>query len=216
MKRGQLFSVSAFYKSFQDPIELVRIRQAQTTNEFQPRNVGDAQVYGVEVEFRKSLDFISSGLSKFSFNGNVTLTESILDMSITEFEARLDFQKVGEEIEDTREMAGQAPYVINAGIAYDDPDNSFDAGLFYNVKGETLVVVGGSIFPDVFSEPFHSLNFNLNKRFGAEDRLSLNFSVSNILNDVREEFYQGFNAQDQFFTRRSPGTSFGLGVGYSF
>ncbi|MEL7004037.1 MAG: TonB-dependent receptor, partial [Bacteroidota bacterium] len=129
LSRGQLFSVSGFYKSFQDPIELVRIRQAQTTNEFQPRNVGDAEVFGVEVEFRKTLDFLSPTLSNFSFNGNVTVTESVLEISNTEFEARQEFEKTGQTIEDTREMAGQAPYVINAGISYENIKASLDAGL---------------------------------------------------------------------------------------
>jgi hypothetical protein len=113
-------------------------------------------------------------------------------------------------------MAGQAPYVINAGIIYDDIDKSFDAGIFYNVQGPTLVVVGGSLFPDVYTEPFHSVNFNLNKRFGANEQFSLNVSVNNILGDVREEFYKAYESSDQYFNRRDPGTSFGVGFGYSF
>lgn len=216
LKNGQLFSASLFYKTFENPIELVRIRQAITSNEFQPRNVGDAEVYGAEIEFRKSLNFISPQLSNFSLNGNFTFTESVLTMSDVEFEARKAFEKEGENITNSRPMAGQAPYVINGGIGYENIDAAFDAGIFYNVKGPTLIVVGGGLFPDVFSEPFHSLNFNLNKRFGAEDQFSLNVSVSNILNDVREEFYVGFEAQDQYFTRRAPGTSFSVGFGYSF
>ena len=55
---GQLLSVSGFYKTFDDPIELVRIPQALTTNEFQPRNVGSAQVLGVELELRRNLSLI--------------------------------------------------------------------------------------------------------------------------------------------------------------
>lgn len=216
MKRNQLLSASVFFKTFQDPIELVRIVAAQTTNEFQPRNVGEGRIYGVELEFRKALDFISPTLSNFSVNGNVTFTESTLDMSPTEFNARERFEKEGENVDDSREMAGQAPYVINAGITYENFETSLDAGLFYNVQGETLVVVGSSLFPDVFTEPFHSLNFNLNKRFGVEDQVAVNVSINNILNDVREQFFQNFRAEDQYFDRRSPGTSFGVGLSYSF
>ena len=214
--RGQTFSVSAFYKQFEDPIELVRIRQAQTTNEFQPRNVGSGQVYGGEFEFRKNLAFLSPSLEKFALNGNVTITESVLDMQQVEFEARQDFARTGEDIEDTRQMAGQAPYVINVGLGYEDFEEGLDAGLFYNVQGPTLIVVGGGLFPDVETQPFHSLNFNLNKSFGPDQKTTVNFSITNILDDRREEFFESFNSQRQIFQGWSPGVSFGVSVGYKF
>ncbi len=213
MNAGQIFSVSAFYKKFDDPIEIVRIPSAQTSNEFQPRNVGDGQVYGAELEVRKSLNFISPSLTNFLVTTNITLVKSSLDMTEVEFTARKRFERPGQTIENTRVMAGQSPVVINAGLAYDNPDAQFDAGFFYNVQGETLTFVGGGLFPDVYSVPFHSLNFNMNKSFGT---FSLNLSVSNILNDKREQNYKGFNAEDQTFTAWSPGTSFGVGIDYSF
>ena len=215
-ERGQTFSVSVFYKIFEDPIELVRIRQAQTTNEFQVRNVGSGEVYGGEFEFRKTLGFVSPSLEKFTLNGNLTITKSILEMQEVEFEARSDFERPGETVEDTREMAGQAPYVINAGIGYQDFETGLDAGFFYNVQGPTLIVVGGGPFPDVFTEPFHSLNFNLNKSFGADEKVTVNFSVSNILNDKREEFYESFGSSDRIFNGFSPGVTIGASVGYKF
>ncbi len=215
MERGQLLSFSAFYKTFDNPIELVRIRQAQTTNEFQPRNVGRGTLVGVELELRKALDFITPSLNNFSWVTNVTLAKTTLEMSDVEFNARNDFRKDGQDIDNEREMAGQAPYVINAGVAYENFEKRIDAGLYYNVQGKTLTVVGGGLFPDVYSEPFHSLNFNLNKRFGAKDNIGVNFSVNNILDDVREEFYNGFEAEKQHFSRRSPGRSISLGVSYS-
>ncbi len=216
LNRGQLISVSAFYKTFENPIELVRIPQAVTTNEFQPRNVGDGTVFGFELEFKKSLDFISDAFSNLSVNGNFTLVESSIEMTDVEFTSRKNFEKDGENITNTRDMAGQAPWIVNAGLSYNNLVDGLDAGFFYNVKGATLTVVGGGLFPDVYSEPFHSLNFNMNKRFGKDQRASLNVSVTNLLNDVREEFYTAFQAQDQIFTSLNPGRSFGMGFSYSF
>jgi len=88
MSGGQLISASVFYKQFADPIELVRIPTAQTSNEFQPRNVGDGEVYGVEVEVRKDLSFISAAMQKWSFSSNVTVAQSVIDMTTTEIESR--------------------------------------------------------------------------------------------------------------------------------
>lgn len=216
MDGGQLFSISGFYKTFANPIELVRIPQATTNNEFQPRNVGDGRVVGIELELRKNLEFISPRLSNWSLNGNFTYVESSVEMTDTEFVSRENFLKTGESLENTRDMAGQAPWIVNLGIQYENFGNGLDAGLFYNVKGETLTVVGGGLFPDVYSEPFHSLNFNLNKSLGLDNRTSINFSIENILNDVREEFYQSYNSTDQLFTSFNPGMTIGLGINHSF
>jgi outer membrane receptor protein involved in Fe transport len=214
--RGQLFSVSAFYKQFENPIELVRIPAAQTTTEFQPRNVGDGRLYGVELELRKSLDFISEGLSNWNVNGNVTFVYSEIDMTSIEFNARKTYEKEGQSIDDTRQMAGQAPYVVNAGIGYSNPEKGWQAGAFYNVMGPALQIVGTGLYPDVFSEPFHSLNASLSKNLGEEGNTSLTLRASNILNDRRESFFQSYEATEQPFTSFNPGIEFSIGVSHSF
>ena len=216
MQDGQLLSVSAFYKTFANPIELVLLPDATATTEFQPQNVGNANLVGVEVEFRKSLDFISSAIDKLSLTGNLTVVESSVDIADDELRARRNNAREGEKIALTRNMQGQAPWIVNAGLAYSDPERLFDAGLYYNVKGATLVIVGGGINPDVFSEPFHSLNFNLNKTFGADENMAVNFSINNILNDKMEQFYQREGATEQIFQSFNPGTSIGIGFKYSF
>jgi TonB-dependent receptor len=215
LQGNQMFSVSAFYKQFDSPIEIVRLTNVASVTELQPRNVGNGQVLGAELEFRKALDFVSFRLSNFNVSGNLTVVNSSIEMAENEYRARLNFQKEGQEIDKKRVMAGQAPYIINAGIGYQKPEFGLDAGLFYNVKGETLVVVGSSFFPDVYTEPFHSLNFNLNKTLGREDKMSVGLNISNILGDAREEFHQSFGSEDQLFTRFSPGTTFSVNFGYS-
>lgn len=215
MDKSQLLSVSGFYKSFKDPIELVRIPEQTTSTEYQPRNVGDGMVVGVELEFSKTLNFIHQRLERFRLNGNLTWVESSIEMTSAELRARKNFEKEGQNIKDTRQMAGQAPYIINLGFSYDNPMAGVEAGIYYNVKGPTLTIVGGGLFPDVYAEPFHSLNFALNKTFGPEQRTAINFSISNLLNDVREEVFSSFRAEDQVFTRFSPRKAFSLGFKYS-
>ena len=215
-ERGELISLSAFGKLFNDPIELVRIPTAQTTAEFQPRNVGDGQVIGGEFEIRKNLALISPALEKLSFSTNVTVVYSQINMTDVELTAREAYEKEGENIKSTRAMAGQAPYIINAGLQYDDTKKDLSVGLFYNVKGPTLEVVGGGIFPDVYAQQFHSLNLTLSKSFGKDGRSSINVKASNILNDVRESFYVGYQAQDAIFSQFTPGTAFSIGYSYRF
>ncbi len=222
MDRGQLYSVSLFYKRFIDPIELVRNPLINTSFDIQPRNVGTGQVLGAEFEIRKSLEFISGMLSKYSFSGNVTLVESSIEMTKNEFDGRVanaredDNGNVVEDVKDTRQMAGQAPYVINAGLEYNGLDNGINAGLFYNVKGPTLLIVGTGFVPDIYQEPFHSLNFGFSKVFGEKKNLKVDFQAANLLGDLREEFFVSYEAKDQIFTQFDPGRSFSLGVSYKF
>jgi len=168
------------------------------------------------LEARKSLDFVSPMLRKFTINGNFTLVESIIEMTDREYNSRKLYEKTDETIQDTREMAGQAPYIINAGLSFDDNDRGIEAGMFYNVKGPTLHIVGAGLFPDVYTQPFHSLVFNLNKTLGAEKRTLISIKASNLLNDVREEMYTGFEAENQYFTRLNPGMDINIGFKYSF
>ncbi|MDA8693052.1 TonB-dependent receptor [Saprospiraceae bacterium] len=212
-ERGQNISISGFYKSFINPIEIVQYVQA--ANNFQPRNVGDGRVIGVEVEFLKYLGDFESRLGNLGINGNVTVASSKIEMNETEFTSRINNARVGEEVSNTREMAGQAPYVINAGISYKTRSNNFEIGTFYNVQGETLQYVGIADRPDVFSKPFHSLNISGSYTFGNDDRMKARFKLDNILSSDRESVFQSFNTDDQLFSSLSPNRSISLSLSYT-
>ncbi len=211
---AQTVSLSAFYKGFKDPIELVRSSTVGTGNNYQPRNVGNGTVYGVEFEFKKNLDFLS--LANFNVNGNFTFVDSKIEMTSDEYESRKRFVRDGQTIDKDRAMAGQAPYVINAGLVYGNQDLGFDAGLFYNVKGKTLYVVGTGFVPDSYIMPFHSLNFSLNKKLGKENRSSVELKASNILGSEYKESYQSYNSSDYYGKHFSAGVSFSLGYKFKF
>ncbi|MCS5491168.1 TonB-dependent receptor [Algoriphagus limi] len=213
-ERGQMLSVSAFYKTFDKPIEMVQF--LSDPGAFQPRNVGNGTVAGLEFEFRKELSFIAPALEKFSWNTNVTVTESRIKMSESEFRSRSLTAREGEEVKDTRDMAGQAPFIINTGLSFLDFNSGIEAGLFYNVQGSTLNYVGFGNRTDTYTVPFHSLNFNLNKSFGADERVQTSLGVSNILNDKRQQVFRSFGAQDQLFTNLAPGTRISFSFSYSF
>ncbi len=216
MKGGQIFSISGFYKKFDNPIEMVRIPEQQTSTEFQPRNVGDGQLYGIELEARKSLEFLTPSLRNFNVSGNLTLVQSSIDMTDAEFGARKNFERAGETIENTRQMAGQAPYVVNMGIGYGDSEKGLDAGLFYNMKGATLTIVGSGLYPDIYIRPFHSLNFSIAKKIGADQNTSIDFKIANLLNDKVESYYDSYQAEDQIFSSINPGRAFSLGLSHKF
>jgi TonB-dependent receptor len=206
--RGQNVSLSGFYKSFTNPIEIVQYVQA--TNNFQPRNVGDGQVLGAELEFMKYLGGLDSKLANFAVNGNITVATSSIKMSDTELTSREKNKRDGETIEDTRAMAGQAPYIVNAGISYKSL-SGFETGIFYNVMGRTLQYVGIADRPDVYSQPFHSLNLTAGYSF---DKFRVNMKVDNLLGSKRESVFQSYGTDDELFSSLTPYRSIGLSLSY--
>lgn len=211
---GQMFAVSGFFKDFTDPIEQTFFLAAPT--QLTVGNLGNARVYGAEFEARQRLGFISEGLNNLKVTANFSLIKSELTMSDDEFNGRVASARDGETIERERDLQGQAPYLINVGLNYDNDDIGFRTGLFYNVQGETLEVVGIREVPDVYTQPFHSLNFTLNKSFGENRRSSIDLKVSNILGDEILSEYESFGTSNQLFSLREPGTEISLGYTFKF
>lgn len=218
LPKGQTFAVSAFYKAFTNPIELVAFDDSSPDN-FQPRNLGNSQVFGLEFEARKNLAFIAKSLENLSVNANVTIVESRLEFDKSpngEFESRTNNLRDGESIDDYRLMQGQAPYIINAGLAYNDLKKGWEGSLFYNVQGKRLAVVGIGPNPDIFDLPFHSLNLNILRSFGENNKYQVRFAIKNILDDQVESVYQSYNSSDKVFSLINPGRTFTIGFRYSF
>jgi len=212
-EEAQMFAFSAFFKSFKDPIELTYF--ASATDQFQPRNLGSAMVFGTEFEIRKNFGFLGDIFDDFSMNINASLIFSQLEMGETELELRRLSLREGETLDSKRNLQGQSPYLINAGLVYKN-DHGWMTNLYYNVQGKTLQVVGTGDVPDVYTMSFHRLDFILNKSFGKDFSSTISFSVKNILNDDTDSFYHSFKAQDQIFSHFSPGRGFSLGYTYKF
>jgi hypothetical protein len=215
---GQTISLSGFYKIFNDPIEMVQY--ATLAGSFQPRNVGDGQVFGTEIEFRLNLEPVIESLRNMSISSNLTFAKSLIKLSNTEYQSRLENARTGQTIDEYRNMAGQAPFIINFGVSYNGGVkgfwNGFEAGLYYNVQGQTLQYVGMVDRPDIYSKPFHSLNFNSNKSLGEAKRLQIGLKIENLLNDTKEAVFKSYEANDQYFTRLYQGVTFQLKLSYSF
>ncbi len=215
---AQLFAVSAFYKTFKDPIELA-FYSASAPDNLQPRNIGSATVYGLEIDLRKNLDFLGDTFSKFNANINASVIKSqqLMDKSLNgEYDSKLLNLRDGQTMTDKRNLQGQSPYLINAGLNYTDDDNGLQTGLFYNVQGKSLEVVGIGAISDVYTMPFNSLNFTLSKDFGLEKKSNVSFKIENLLNSDIESHYQSYGSTDKIFLKKHIGMSIALGYSIKF
>lgn len=217
-EESQMFAISSFYKRFENPIELVAF-SVIAPNQFTPRNSPSAKVMGLEFEVRKHFGFISEDLKNLSLNLNISIIDSEIEMAKgvgQEFESRQAFARDNETIKDTRSLQGQSPFLINTGFSYQNQSIGLETAISFNVQGKTLEVVGFGKNPDVFVQPFNSLNLNLSKTIGASKNSSISLKIDNILNDKRESLYESFGAEKVPFSLRQPGTAFSLGYSLSF
>lgn len=210
---SDFFALSGFYKTFKDPIEIAFF--ASATDQFTPVNLGDATVLGAELEVRKTLDFI--GLTNFNFQSNISVIQSDQEYVEQERIFRENTARDGQVIGDSRELQGQSPFLVNTGITYETEESGWRTGLFYNVQGRTLQVVGGGDVADVYTLPFHSLNFTLNKSWKANKaEHSINFKVDNLLGDERESEFEFFGADNPLFFFQDPGRTLSISYGVKF
>ncbi|MDA9699345.1 carboxypeptidase-like regulatory domain-containing protein [Flavobacteriaceae bacterium] len=209
---NQIFAISTFYKQFSDPIEITAF-DANQPSVFIVRNNEEASVYGIELEYRK--DILNNDNHKLSLNLNTSVIQSIQTMSEAEYQGRL-ISNPDKEIDESRELQGQSPYLINLGLVYNLFEKNIEIGSYYNVQGKTLEVVGIGNLPDVYTLPFHNLNINVSKSFGKNLDQSLTFKAENLLNSKRESEYDYYNIETSPFSIYNPGQSFSLGYSIKF
>ncbi len=206
MKRGEVLSIGAFYKFFKNPIELADNPRAQNT-ELSWENVAKAEVYGAEFDFRKQLDFWKF-TRNFKLSVNFTYVYSAVAIDSLELEA---IRATDTEAKSTRPMNGQSPYILNALLAYNNTKHNWEVNMVYNVTGPKLVinVKGGT--PDIYRQPFNSLNVILKKRLNKSFVLS--FKAQNLLNAAFKETYT-FLGKEYDYRKYRTGSTFEVGISY--
>ena len=199
----EVLAVSLFYKDFTDPIEPVFV-PSSTTNVLTYRNALGASLWGVEVEARKSLEFVAKALEGFTVIGSVMLADSSISVEQTGDE---DFLTNTE-----RPLVQAAPYVMNASLDYESASRT-QLRLLYNVSGPKLVEVGTDGLDDAYEHPRHLLDFTASQGLGEHFKLKL--TVQNLLNS---EFLVTVGKRERSFNvrrRYKDGVSAGVGISYS-
>ena len=79
------------------------------------------------------------------------------------------------------------------------------------MQGKTLEVVGNGISPDIYTQPFESLNFTYSRSFGKDNKKSINIKAENLLNSKKESLTDSYNAIERIYSLRDPGIKFSIG-----
>ncbi len=184
-----LISVSGFYKQFNNPIEQVMNPQAQNV-ELSWRNVQEANVLGMELEYKKKFVLEEGEYLTLGFNTSIIHSKTQIDPLELELIRAFD-----PEHSATRPMYGQSPYIVNLYTQYQMA--GWNVGANFNVSGRSIVIVQkGAV--DVYEAPKPMLNLKVDKQMSKRTKLSL--SASNILSAKRLWYYP---YKDEEYTFRS-------------
>ncbi len=208
---SEIVSIAAFYKKFTNPIEVVF--ESSGSNEISFENAESAFSTGIEVEVRKSLDKISG--SPFINKLNLVFNGAFI-YSRVKFDANTINQS------DNRPLQGQSPYIINAGINYNDTKNNTQVSLLFNVIGKRIYAVGNSFaagYPDWYEMPRNVLDLTFSKE--VYKNLIVKGGITDILNNKNLILQDGNkdsnfdSSADQTIQSFSPGRVYSLGVVYT-
>lgn len=168
--RSEYFSVGAFYKKINNPIEMVYVMRSDMAL-FSFDNAESAQVGGMEMEFSK---FLSNNEESFFYNwllnGNMALTKS-----------KIELGEDTREISSDRPLQGQTPFLASLGSTYVFAKDRAQATLSYAYRGKSLYSVGDGqeTYPWYLAQMNH---LNLGFAYTFKNNIKVKFFATNLLN----------------------------------
>ncbi|MCD7721920.1 MAG: outer membrane beta-barrel protein [Prevotellaceae bacterium] len=212
---GEQVSVALFYKHFRHPIEWTYTVSGGTDLVYSYVNARGANNYGMEIDIRKRLDFI--GLKDFSLSFNGAFIKS-----------KVQFDPGTNNID--RPMQGQSPYLINAGIFYNNEKRGWSAAVLYNRIGKRIIGVGNRYgtsadgtsrnIPNSYEMPRNSIDLSAAKRIGHwEIKVAVRDLLAErcLFKQYEEVTASGGQRTVEEVTRSyCPGRNFNLTIGYGF
>ncbi|MDA9555177.1 TonB-dependent receptor [Pelobium sp.] len=209
---GQIFSISAFYKNFTNAIES-SVYDANSTPVKTFFNSDKANVYGLELEARKTLEFL--GDNDFLKNTTVYANVSYSKSEVKEKNLAGNFTR-------SRPLTGQSPYIINAGLQESLFNNKISLNILYNKIATRLYSVGGGKIGDIYENSRGSLDAQFGiKAFKSKGEFK--FNAGNILNEYNNFYVVPISSSEHnlsnstgTFKKYRTGANYSLSFSYNF
>lgn len=197
---GDVVAASLFYKQITNPIE--RIVQPSGDYRLSFVNAESAELYGIELEFRRSLESISPALRFWSVNANYAHIQSDVTVGQHQFSVVTSTE---------RPLEGQSDNVGNLALQFLHPVRGTMFRILGAYSGERLTEAGAFGLPDTYEASFTSFDVVLSQSLGSLARgLEIKLAGTN-LSDERREFTQSGEIQRLF----DPGRKISLSLSYT-
>ncbi len=197
---GEVIAVSTFFKQIDRPIE----RIIQPTSDLRTSfvNADSATLWGVELEFRRSLAEILPLLRLWSVNANYARIQSEVTVGQHQFSVATSTE---------RPLEGQSDQVGNVGLQFYHPQWGTLVRLLGSYNGKRLSEAGAFGLPDIYEAATTSLDLVLSQSLGPRARgVELKLAGTNLLDEARQ-FRQGGEIQRRY----EPGRRVSLSLSYS-
>lgn len=178
-----MVSAGLFYKKIDDFIVDQTLRNYEWngnvyTKFSQPRNSGNAKLFGVELGFQRDFGFITPALKCFGFYGNYTYSYSRVK----------HFNFEGRENESGLRLPGSPEHTANASLFFDK--SGFNIRLSYNYASAFIDEMGASSFYDRYYDATSYMDLNASYTFGRKLKTTFYAEATNLLNQPLR-YYQG-------------------------
>lgn len=189
-----LVSAGLFYKRIEgfivDEVAYNKEYQGNVWTKYtQPKNAGNANIFGVETAWQRDFSFITPSMKCIGLYATYTYTHSRVK----------DFNFEGRENEDGLSLPGSPEHTANLSLYFDK--SGFSTRLSFNHASSFIDEMGASSFYDRYYDSVNYLDLNLSYTFGKRTKFTLFADCTNLLNQPLR-YYQGskdFTMQQEYY-----------------
>jgi len=218
----ELFSITAFSKIIQNPIERLFTQSAGSGGQIITYdNSKKATLYGAELEMIFQLEKISKSLKNFSLGSNLSYLDSKVEIYLTK-DNKTSPETIANDANPSRKLQGASSWIINTDLKY---ESEFSKNwkntmtLVYNRYSKRIYAVGTNKLDHYYEMPFDKLDFVWGNKFS--DKWDVKFSVDNILNpiykiEMGDKSRIKINESDLTIKDYKKGVGFSFNLAYTF
>ncbi|OKY85397.1 MAG: TonB-dependent receptor [Bacteroidales bacterium 52_46] len=201
-----LVSAGVFYKHINgfivDEVAFNREYEGHVwTKLTQPKNGGNANIFGAEFAWQRDFSFINPALRCIGLYGTYTYTHSRVT----------DFNFTGREKEKGLSLPGSPKHTANMSVYFEK--YGISARMSFNYASAFIDEMGASKFYDRYYDDVKYMDFNISYTFGKKTKFTVYADLTNLLNQPLR-YYQGskdFTMQQEYY-----GVKFNGGIKMAF
>jgi TonB-dependent receptor len=210
MTSDELFSVSAFGKQINNPVNLVIANDATGTQRY--FRTGDkATVLGIELEARKNLIKNEDDDTQLSAGLNFTFMHTKQDLNDVNGLFSTSFNRTSDQLQ------GASPLLINANINYSPTkweNYKPMASLVFSYFSDRIDALGAGQLGNIIEKSVPTLDFVWKNKIG--ENIEINLNASNILDPKITRLRENTPIGDVILSEYRRGSNISLGFNYKF
>ena len=201
-----LESAGLFYKRIEgfivDEVSFNHEYEGHVWTKFtQPKNGGNANIFGAEFSYQRDFSFIAPALRCVGLYGTYTYTHSRVT----------DFNFEGRENEKGLSLPGSPEHTANVSLYFEK--FGLSARLSFNYASDFIDEMGASKFYDRYYDSVKYMDFNISYTFGKKTKFTIYADCTNLLNQPLR-YYQG--SKDLTMQQEYYGVKINGGIKVSF